>query len=71
MVSAGDLSKISLNGKIAEAQGRCEFKADILGQIARCGFESQLKDHMTIKSREWLKRSEIDNGSVEIGYVAV
>ena len=32
---AGNLSKISLNGKIAEAQGRCKFKADILGQIAK------------------------------------
>ena len=32
---AGNLSKISLNGKIVEVQGRCEFKANILGQIAK------------------------------------
>ena len=32
---AGNLSKISLSGKIAEAQGRCEFKSNILGQIAK------------------------------------
>lgn len=32
---AGNLSKISLNGKIVYAQERCKFKSNILGQIAK------------------------------------
>ena len=32
---AGNLSKISLSGKITEVQGRCKFKSNILGQIAK------------------------------------